>query len=79
MDSDVSTVVGPPSIVVDPHEVLLLHGTSDEMASRIAREGLDDGLSTRAMYGNGIYTITNTNHYHQLIIHHILTYSYGWT
>merc|ERR1712183_645296 len=40
------------------NEVLLLHGTSNENASRIVQAGFDDRLSTRAMYGNGIYFTT---------------------
>jgi hypothetical protein len=31
------------------NEVLLLHGTSEEIAKRISHEGFDDRLNTRAM------------------------------
>ena len=40
-------------------EVLLLHGTTADIATSIRVEGFDDRLSNRAMYGNGIHLSTD--------------------
>ena len=41
------------------NEVLLLHGTTKQNAKKILREGFDDRLSARALYGDGIYFSTD--------------------
>ena len=35
--------------------MLLLHGTADDNAERIAKPGFDVRLTKRALYGHGVY------------------------
>merc|ERR1712129_300913 len=37
------------------NEVLLLHGTTAEKALKICRQGFDDRMAGRHLYGRGIY------------------------
>lgn len=41
------------------NEVLLLHGTSEESAAQIARQGFDERLTHRMLYGRGVYFTTD--------------------
>jgi len=41
------------------NEVLLLHGTTEDNAMCVVREGFDDRLSHRHLYGRGIYLTTD--------------------
>ena len=45
---------------VGANEVLLLHGTTEENATSIMREGFDDRLTHRHLYGRGVYFTTDT-------------------
>ena len=40
---------------VQANEVLLLHGTSKETADKIAKQGFDERLCQRGLYGHGVY------------------------
>eukprot|EP00927_Polykrikos_kofoidii_P050145 TRINITY_DN44076_c0_g1_i1.p1 TRINITY_DN44076_c0_g1~~TRINITY_DN44076_c0_g1_i1.p1 ORF type:complete len:554 (-),score=65.29 TRINITY_DN44076_c0_g1_i1:96-1757(-) len=41
------------------NEVLLLHGTSIDIAEKIAKQGFDERLCQRGLYGRGIYLTTD--------------------
>ncbi len=49
-----------PHVRLEPmaNEVLLLHGTKAELAKRISRQGFDDRVLKRGLYGHGVYFST---------------------